>query len=103
MQLRSRFLAWTSWFVLGAAIVLTAAALLSHWAINAESLGARDAGLALFLAFASAFALIGSLYASPVLALVGFSVLFWHRDTGLRFLAAAVVISIPLVVLAWME
>lgn len=29
MQFRSRFLAWTSWFVLGAAIVLTAAVVIS--------------------------------------------------------------------------
>jgi len=96
-----RILAWSSWFVLGASAITALVASLAHWGVNAESLGAHDAGVALFLAFVSAFALIGSLYAAPVLTLIGLGSMFLHRDAGLRFLAAAVIISIPLVVLAW--
>jgi hypothetical protein len=44
-------LSWLSWVALVVAALAAAAALLSRWAINAESLGARDAGLALSLSF----------------------------------------------------
>jgi hypothetical protein len=97
----NRILAWSSWFALGASALTTVVALFAFWGVNAESVGAHDAGLALLLAFTSGFALVGSLYAAPVLTLIGLGSLFLHRDAGLRFLAAAVIISIPLVVLAW--
>lgn len=95
-----RIPAWSSWFALGASVLTTVAAFLAHLGVNAESLGAHDAGLALSLAFVSGFALIGSMYAAPALTLSGLGSMFLHRDAGLRFPAAAVIISIPLVALA---
>ncbi len=40
---------------------MSAAFFLSHWGINAEPLGRHDAGIALALAFASAYAVYASL------------------------------------------
>lgn len=93
-------LARASWVCLAAAVPAAAFALFAPWAINAESLGARDAGLALGLSFASAFTLIGLLYAAPALALAGIASLRADRDAALRLLAAAAVCALPLAVIS---
>jgi hypothetical protein len=98
-----RFLPGLSWFLLGVAILVSAAGLLSLWAVNVEGLGARNAGLAIFLAFAGTAGLMGTTYAAPVLALMGIAALFVHRDSGLRILAAGVACSIPIALLTLLE
>jgi hypothetical protein len=98
-----RFLAWASWLSFGAAVLAAGALLFSHWGVNARALGAGDAGLALFFSFLAAFLGIGSLYAAPLLALVGVLTLFFQRHAGLRFLAASVACAVPLAVLTWLE
>ena len=95
-----RALAWLSWASLALAVVLTVAALLSQWAINAEAFGARDAGVALSLSFVVALALLAALYATPVVVGVGLvSLLFFERRMGLRFLAAGAVTALPFALL----
>jgi hypothetical protein len=78
-------------------------ALFCHWGVNAQSLGARDAGLALSMAFVGAAALIGSTYAVPVFGVAGLVSLFFQRRAALRFLAAGAVSAAPLALLAWLE
>jgi hypothetical protein len=91
-----RILAWTSWLSLAAAGLVAGTAVIARWGVNAESLGAHDAGIALSLSFLSAYASIGALYAAPVLALAGLASLSFWRDAGLRFLAAAAVCALAL-------
>ena len=91
-----KILAWTSWLTLAAALLAAATALIARWGVNAESLGAHDAGMALYLAFLGAYASIGALYAAPVLALAGLASLPYQRDAALRFLAAAGVCALAL-------
>jgi hypothetical protein len=90
-------LSWLSWVALVVAALAAAAALLSRWAINAESLGARDAGLALSLSFLLAAITVASLYAGPALGLAGLAVMLRQRAAGLRLLAAAALALAPLV------
>ena len=71
-------------------------AVIARWGVNAESLGAHDAGIALYLSFLGAYASIGALYAAPVLALAGLASLPFGRDAGLRLLAAAAVCALAL-------
>jgi hypothetical protein len=91
-----RILAWASWLALAAAALAGATAQIARWGVNAESLGAHDAGVALSLSFLAAFASIGALYSAPVLALAGIASLRLQRDAGLRFLAAAAVCALAL-------
>lgn len=90
-------LAWASWLALAAALLAAATSLVARWGVNAESLGAHDAGIALYLSFLGAFASIGALYAAPALALAGLASLRFQRDAGLRFLAAAAACALALV------
>jgi hypothetical protein len=69
-----RPLAVMSWLALGGTVLIAAMALFLHWAINADALGARQMGLSLSLAWTSAAMLVGSLYAAPFLAALG-----WRR------------------------
>ena len=79
------------------------AALLSHWAINAQGLGAQDLGLALFLAIGGSSSLVASFYAVPVLVLLAGATALAHRPAALWFLAAAGVSCIPLAILSLLE
>lgn len=76
-------------------MIAGATAQIARWGVNAESLGAHDAGMALSLSFLAAFASIGALYSAPVLAL-GLACLRFQRDAALRFLAAAAVCALAL-------
>ncbi len=77
-------------------MLVAGTALIARWGVNAESLGAHDAGIALSLSFLGAYASIGALYAAPVLALAGLASLPFQRDAGLRFLAAAAACALAL-------
>jgi hypothetical protein len=101
--LATRVLVCVSWISLGGAVLTAVTALFCQWSVNAESLGARDLGLALHLASIGAIALVGSLYAAPLLVTLGFLSLFFQRRAGFRFLAAGAVTALPLVVLTWLE
>jgi hypothetical protein len=96
-------LAWVSWLSLAVAVLTAVTALFCQWAVNAESFGARDMGLALYFSIVGAVALVGSFYAIPVLVVLGVLSLFFQRRVGLRFLAAGAVTALPLVVLSWLE
>jgi len=98
-----RVLAWVSWLSLAVAVLMAATALFCQWGVNAESIGAHDAGLALYFAFVVAVILVGSTYAVPVLVVLGVLSLFLQRRVGFRFLAAGAVTALPLVVLSWLE
>jgi hypothetical protein len=99
----TRLLVWASWLSLGGAVLVTLTALFCRWGVNAESLGAHAAGLAISFAFIGAAASIGSIYAVPVLAILGVLSLSFQRGAALRFLAASATCVIPLVVLTWLE
>jgi hypothetical protein len=99
----TRVLAWVSWLSLAIAVLTAVTALFCQWGINAESMGARDAGLALYFAFVVAVALAGSIYAVPVFVIMGVLSLFLQRRAGFRFLAAGAVAAVPLAVLTWLE
>lgn len=77
-------------------MLVAGTARIARWGVNAESLGAHDAGIALSLSFLGAYASIGALYAAPVLALAGLASLRFQRDAGLRFLAAAAACALAL-------
>ncbi len=98
-----RLLGWASWLSLAIAALAAVAAVFSQWAINAESMGARDAGRALYFAFAVASLSVGSLYAAPALAVVGVFAFFSRRNAGLRFLAAAVLAAAPIAAMTWLR
>lgn len=102
-SLGMRALARVSWFGLAAAVPTAATALFCQWAVNAESFGAHDMGLALFFSFAGAAALIGSFCAVPVFLVLGVLSLLIQRRAGFRFLAAAAITALPLAVLTWLE
>jgi hypothetical protein len=99
----SRVLAWASWLSLVLAVLAAATALFSQWGVNAESFGARDMGLALNFAFVGGVILVGSLYAVPVLVVLGVLTLFVQRHSGYRFMAAAAVTALPLAVLTLLD
>ena len=98
-----RVLAWVSWLSLAVAALMAVTALFCQWGVNAESIGARDAGLALYFAFLVGLILVGSTYAAPILVVLGVLSLFFQRRVGFRFLAAGAVTALPLVVLSWLE
>ena len=97
-----RALARVSWLSLTLAVLTAATVLFCHWAVNAESFGARDMGVALGFAFVFAGASIGALYAVPVLVVLGLFSLFFQRRVGFTFLAAGAVTALPLAVLTWL-
>lgn len=99
----ARFVVGASWLSLVVAVLITVVALFSHWGVNAEVLGAHDAGWALFLAFVGAFALVGATYAVPVMLVIGLLSLSLSRRSALRFLAAAGVCAVPVAVLTWLQ
>lgn len=96
-------ISWASWLSLAGAICIAAVALFCHWGVNAESLGARDAGVALFLAFVGASTLIGSTYAAPVLGVLGVVTFAFQRPAAVRILAAGAACALPIAVLTWLE
>jgi len=49
MTLVARIPGWISWASLAGAVLAALTALFCRWAVNAESLGARDMGLGLLL------------------------------------------------------
>jgi hypothetical protein len=98
----ARGLNWFSWLSLAAVLLAAGGALFCEWAINADSLGAHDMGLALSCATIGALLLLGSVYAVPVLAGLGALTLYFQRPAGFRFLIAAAVAAVPLAVLTWL-
>jgi hypothetical protein len=94
------FLSVLSHLCLAAALFTAALALLGHWAINAEALGAQDFGIALFSTIVSAIALYGATWAAPVLLLAGAIGLRFERAAGLRLLTAGGLCLLPLGVLS---
>jgi hypothetical protein len=99
----ARFLVGASWLSLVAAALTAVVALFSHWGVNAEVLGAHDAGWALFLAFVGAVALVGATHAVPVLLAIGLLSLSLSRRSALRFLAAGAACAVPVVALTWLQ
>jgi hypothetical protein len=101
-SLGMRVLAWVSWLSLAVAVLTAATALFCQWGVNAETFGARDAGVALSFAFVVGVASVGSLYAVPVLVVLGVLSLFLQRRVGFRFLASGAITALPLAVLTWL-
>lgn len=102
-SLGTRVLAWVGWLSLTLAVLTAATVLFCQWGINAESIGARDMGMAMNFAIVVAVASVGALYAVPVLVVLGVFLLFFQRRAGITFLAAGAVTALPLAVLTWLE
>ena len=88
----------TGVFVFILATLNSAVALGSHYAVNAERLGAHHLGVALSSAYASAFSFVLCLAAAPVLLIASALVAPRSGRIAWWFLSAAVMSSIPLVV-----
>lgn len=91
-----------SWVCLGIGALLAVTALLSGWAVNAEIFGARDLGLAVFLAFLNSAAFIGATCAAPVLVLGGLFAQRLNKQSGLRMVAAGAMCAVPLAWYTWL-
>jgi len=85
------------------ALVTAVTALFCYWGVNAELLGARNTGSAIFLALAGTVALIAATYAVPVLVILGLIMLLIERRSAFRVLVAGAVCAAPIAVLTWLE
>src|SRR4051812_48144447 len=92
-----RALAWASRLSVAAAMLVAALALFSRYAVGAESLGAHNLGSAITSSIVLSIALVGSLYAAPLLLVLGAISWFFQRQSGYRFFAAAAICALPLV------
>jgi exosortase/archaeosortase len=91
--------AWAGRVLLTTAVALAACFFFARWAINAEGLGARDAGLALSLSFASVLTLYACAGVGALAAVLAILAALARRPW--RSLAAAsLAASLPLVYLA---
>jgi hypothetical protein len=88
-----------SWCVAGLAALIAAYSLFAWWATNAESFGRRDAGLALFFAFSSGYALMACLWLAPASAAVALAAWLTKKGSALALLLAAAVSALPFVLL----
>jgi len=98
MNTKKGYLYWGSWLGLTVSLLLVATALIFQWAINAESLGGQDAGLALSLSFVNAMAMFVLLFLSPLLAAFGIAMLFFNRSAGLRLFIASATAAAPFLI-----
>jgi len=80
-------------------VLVAAYGLFAWWAANAESFGRRDAGLALFFAFSSAYALIACLWLAPASAFLALAAWLTHKGSALALLIASVASALPFVIL----
>ena len=103
LEFMTRLLVRGSWLSLGTAVMVALTALFCQWGIDARSLGAHDAGWAIFLASVGAIALVGSTYAAPVLAALGLLTLSFQPRAACRFLAAGATFAVPLAALTWLH
>jgi hypothetical protein len=90
-----RVLVVLSWVLAGVAVATAAYGLFALWAVNAESLGKRDTGLALFFAFSGAWALMGCLWLAPVSALLALAAWLTRAGSALACLIAAAASAVP--------
>ena len=84
----------------GFAVVVAAYGLFAWWAANAELLGRRDAGLALFFAFSSGYALIACLWLAPASAVLAFAAWLTKKGSALALLIAAAASALPFLILS---
>lgn len=84
-----RVLVVLSWCLAGISVFAAAYGLFAFWAVNAESFGKYDAGLALFFAFSGAWALMASLWLMPIGALLAVAAWLTRAGSALACLIAA--------------
>ena len=94
-----RFLLVASWCVAGAAILIAAYGQFSVWAVQAPALGKTDMGLALFFAISGAWAMITSLYLSPLAAILALVAWLARAGSPLALLIAALASGVPLLLM----
>jgi hypothetical protein len=88
-----------SWVYAGVVAFMAAYALFAWWGANADGLGRQNAGLALFFAFSSAYALIGCLWLAPASALLALVAWLANKGSAPACLVAAAAGALPFVVL----
>jgi hypothetical protein len=89
-----------SWCVAGFAVFVAAYGLFAWWAANAELLGRRNAGLAIFFAFSSGYALIACLWLAPASAVLALVAWLAKKGSAPAFLVAAAASALPFLILA---
>jgi hypothetical protein len=94
-----RLLVILSWCVAGFAAFAAVYGLFAWWGANAESLGRRNAGLALFFAFSSAYALIACLWLAPASAVLALVAWLTRKGSARALLLAAAASALPFLIL----
>jgi uncharacterized membrane protein YeaQ/YmgE (transglycosylase-associated protein family) len=84
-----------SWCLAGFAGAAAAYSLFSFWAVQAEWLGKRDMGLALFFAFTGAWTLIACLWLAPICAVLALTAWLTRAGSAPACLIAAAASSAP--------
>lgn len=95
-----RALVVLSWCLAGFAVFAAAYGLFAWWAANAEAFGRRNAGLALFFAFSSAYALLACLWLAPSSAVLALAAWLTRKGSALACLVAAVAAALPFLILS---
>jgi hypothetical protein len=95
-----RVLVVLSWSLAGFAVFAAASGLFAWWAANAESFGKRDAGLAIFFAFSSAYALIACLWLAPASAVLALAAWLTRKGSAPALLLAAAAGALPFLILS---
>lgn len=94
-----RSLVVLSWCLAAFAVFAAGYGLFAWWGANAESLGRRNAGLALFFAFSSAYALIACLWLAPGAAVLALVAWLTNKGSALALLLAAAASALPFLIL----
>ena len=94
-----RALVVVSWCLAAFAVFAAAYGLFAWWGANAESLGRRNAGLAIFFAFSSGYALITCLWLAPVSAVLALAAWLAKKGSASALLLAAAASALPFLML----
>lgn len=88
-----------SWWIAGVVIFIAAYALFAWWAANADGLGRSRAGIGIFFAFSSAYALIACLYLAPACGFVAVASWLTRKGAALAWVVASLASALPFVIL----
>ena len=88
-----------SWWLGGAVMLVGAYTLFAFWGANAEALGRRNAGLAIFFAITGGWALVACLYLAPLSGVLATAAWLGRRGSALAWLIASAASAVPFLLL----
>src|SRR5262245_32747680 len=94
-----RWLRVLSWCLGGLVMFVGAYALFAFWGANAEPLGKRNAGLAIFLAITCGYSLLAWLYLAPLSGLLALVSWLARKGAPLAWLLASAASALPFLLL----